>query len=270
MSAVTFEKEVPEFITQWTEELEYDPLSTPNDQLDVLGARLASVRFDFRSRSKSDAELIDITTGLETDLDSWSVRTQAAGSACKYEAVHDPTSPNSWHGTRHEYVNPEALRFWNKFRCYCIALSRLQEELWRRSWSLPGSAVPEAEHYSTRRNQMQADICVATATLLGNDAPVELPQAAMGNAYPLILPLMLAGTCLLEQLITAVSTPGGSRTILVDGPLHLDRFDERSTQLAWVIARLDWIAEKVGIRWAAATAKWLRGDESTVYDVPRS
>ena len=58
--------------------------------------------------------------------------------------------------------------------------------------------------------------------------------------------------------------------ILVDQPLHLDLFNQTSTQLAWVIERMDYIAQKVGIRWAASMSKFLKGETKIYYDIGRS
>ncbi|KAK5170472.1 uncharacterized protein LTR77_005060 [Saxophila tyrrhenica] len=271
--AVSSETEVPEHIIEWTRELEFDPILSPGDELDLLGARLASIRSAFCNRTKPDVELEELSQALENDLISWAERAQAPGSPCAFQSRHDQGSPNAWNGIHHDYSSPQALRYWNKWRCYRIPLSRLQEELWRRSWpalAQTSRRVPDSEHYRRIRGEMMADICTAAASLLGNDVASEPARGMLANAYPLVLPLSVAGTCLLQELVQPVLTPEGSRVILLDRPLHLNLFDQRSTQLAWVIDRLDFISGKIGIKWAAAWSRWLRGEDSISYDTARS
>ena len=117
---------------------------------------------------------------------------------------------------------------------------------------------------------MVNDICVAATYALGNDSSADPPRGAVCSGYLLINALALAGTCLLEELAEPIVTPGGSRMILVDEPLHLDVFDQTSMQLAWIIERLDYIANKVGIKWAAQMSRTLRGEKKIYYDLDRS
>jgi hypothetical protein len=86
----------------------------------------------------------------------------------------------------------------------------------------------------------------------------------------MVMPLCVAGTCLLEQLADPITSPGGSRMILVDQPLHTNLFNQTSTQLAWVIERLEYIANNVGVRWAASLNKFLKGQTKFYYDIGRS
>jgi hypothetical protein len=90
---------------------------------------------------------------------------------------------------------------------------------------------------------MTAEICAAASSIL--DSPTPQPEVpALSTTYPFIQPLALAGECLLEQL--AIRTAG------IEKP---DSSDQKSMQLAWVIGKLEWIAETIGVRWAAALAE---------------
>jgi len=264
---------VPDYIIEWSRELEFDPILTPNDDLDVLGARVASLSSAFSKRAQPDVELLALSDDLENDLVSWAEVVQILGSPYVYRTYYDQDLPNAWNGYCHEYASPEIVRYWNKWRAFRIVLSRLQEELWRRSW--PDLAdlrrpVRDSEHFKNTRTQMTTEICIAAAFLLGNDSPTEVATGLLTSALPLILPLGLAGTCLLEDLNPPVINPGGSRMILVDRPLHLDSVDETSTQLAWVIGRLDFIDQRIGVKWAAAVNRWLRGEDGSFYNLSRS
>ena len=267
------ETEIPDYIVQWTQALDFDAYHAPSDQLTVLCARTASLRASFGSGSKTDEELMELANTLEQDLLSWSESTLAAGSVCSFHSIRDLDSPHSWNDTRHEYGIPQAHRYWNKWRCVCVILSRLQEAIWRRSWPLftqPNQQVPDSEHYRSIRNRMVSDICISYAYSFGNDSSVDPPRGSISSGYLLIMPLCVAGTCLLEQLAEPTVTPGGSRMILVDEPLHTDLFNQTSTQLAWIIERMDYMAQKIGIRWAGAMSKFLKGESKIYYDLGRS
>ena len=267
------EAEVPDFITQWTQVLEFDPMQTPADHLAVLSSRVAAFRAAFRAGSKTDEELAELGSVLEKDLLDWSENTLAAGSVYSFHNITDLDSPHAWNGTRHEYGIPQAHRHWNMWRGLRITLSRLQEAIWQRSWptlALPTQPIPDADHYKTVRNKMVNDICVAVAYAFGNDSNAAPPKGSVSSGYLIIMALAMAGTCLLDQLAEPIVTPGGSRMIIVDEPLHLDLFNQTSTQLAWIIERIDYIAVKVGIKFAAQISRVLRGEAKVYYDLGRS
>ncbi|KAK3722544.1 hypothetical protein LTR37_002536 [Vermiconidia calcicola] len=266
------EVEVPSYIVEWTQALEFDPLQTPADQITLLTARTASIRAAFRTGSKSDEQLAELAATLEEDLLSWSERTLATGSVCAFHTVRDPNSPHSWNGNRHVYKNPQAYRHWNKWRCLRVLLSRTQEALWRRSWPVlvRSHRIHDSEHYKSIRNEMVAELCIASAWAFGNDPLAEPTKGSISYSYLMVMGLTVAGTCLLELLALPIRSPDGNRMILVNEPLHTDPFSQTSTQLAWVIERLDYIADKVGIRWAAPMSKFLKGDAKIYFDLSRS
>jgi hypothetical protein len=136
---------------------------------------------------------------------------------------------------------------------------------------------------------MASDICIAVAYAFGNDSSAEPTKGSVAagkillwiilsetsanhtqQGYALIMPLVVAGTCLLEQLADPITSPGGSRMIFVDQPLHTDLFNQTSTQLAWVIEKMDYIANKVGVNWAATMSSFLKGQKRVYYDIGRS
>lgn len=245
-------------------------MHTPADQLAVLAARTALLRSAFRTGSRSDEELSELSAALEVDLLDWSERALAAGSIYSFHNVNDLDSPHTWNGTRHEYGIPQAHRHWNMWRSYQILVSRTREAIWRRSWPTLVQIPPSPGHYRTILNRMTADICVAAAYTLGVDGAAGPPRGSVSSGYLLIGPLCLAGTCLLEELAEPTVSPGGARMLLMDEPLHTDPFNRTSSQLAWIIERMDYIADKIGIRWASAMSRFLRGEAKVYYDIGRS
>ena len=264
---------MPEYIVQWSQALDFDPLYTPGDTVTILAARTASVKAAFLQGSKPDEELAELANTLERDLLSWSESTLAAGSVCSFHNIHDLDSTHSWNGTKQEYGIPQAHRYWNKWRCLRIVVSRLLEALWRRSWPTLlqlAQPMPNSEHYRSVRNRMASDICTAAAYAFGTDSSALPPRGSVSAGYLMVMPLCVAGTVLLEQLAEPITSPGGSRIILVDQPLHLDLFNQTSTQLAWVIERLDYIANKIGVNWAVAVSRFLKGEKRIYFDIGRS
>lgn len=267
------EQEVPSFIIDWTRLLDFDAALTPSDQLALLGFRGASIRAAFRSGSRSDQDLAALANDLDCDLLKWARDHSVPGFVCAFEAVRDPGSPHSWNGTRHIYGSAQGQKHWNKYRCVRILVSRIQEALWRRSWPVlasPSRPVPQPEHFQTLRNHIVEEICVAAAHDIGNDGSVQPQKGSVASGLMLTMSLLLAGTCLVERLSETTVSPGGRRLIRVDRPLHLDPFNQTSTQLAWIIGRIEYIAEKVGVRWAGTVTRFLRGEAGVWFDVSRS
>jgi hypothetical protein len=261
---------VPSFIVYWTQALEADPMHSPSDTLALLAARICAIRAAFRTGDSTDEELMGLATTLERDLLAWSETTLAAGSVCSFHNVTDLDSTHAWNGTRHEYGIPQAFRHWNLWRSLRIVLSRTQEAIWRQSWPILPTAPPNPEQYRAVRKRMTSDICVAVAYAFGTDNSVEPPKGSVSSGYLLMIPLTLAGTCLLEQLTESITAPDGGRMIIVDEPLHFDPANESSTQLAWIIERVTYLGHKIGIGWAMAAKKFLCGERKIYYHLGRS
>ncbi|KAK0254432.1 hypothetical protein B0A54_13059 [Friedmanniomyces endolithicus] len=269
LNALYSEVEVPDFVMQWSAALEFDPMQTPSDQLYVLAARIGSIRSSFRIGDQNDQRLFDLATTLERDLLRWSEEALGSHSVYSFRSVHDSCSPYSLNGTRHEYGLPQAHRSWNTWRCLNIILSRTQEAIVRRSWPILAQVPPPSHHYRAIRDRTTIDICLAAACVLGDDSIDDPPEGSIASGYQLVVPLFLAGTCLLEELAEPSVSPGGSRIIFVDESLHAAPSNEASIQLAWIIERLDYISGQ-GIRWAFSFSKLLKGQSRVYYDVGRS
>ncbi|KAK0361883.1 hypothetical protein LTR94_021541, partial [Friedmanniomyces endolithicus] len=228
LNALYAENEVPDFVMQWSAAMELDPTQTPSDQLYVLAARAGSMRSSFRIGDQNDQRLFDLATTLERDLLRWSEEALGvalasmswicvslmtvlgrltlsllAHSVYSFRSVHDPSSPYSSNGTRHEYGLPQAHRSWNTWRSLNIILSRTQEAIARRSWPTLAQAPPSSQYYRAIRDRMTTDICLAAACVLGDDNIADPPEALIASSYQLVVPLFLGGTCLLEQLAEA-------------------------------------------------------------------
>lgn len=266
------ETAVAPYIVEWSQFLDADEAHLPIDQLMLIASSIALVRQSFRVRDQADDELLATANDLEFNLLKWAEDT-STNVTFAYQTIQDAISSQSFNGVRHEYVSPHAFRYWNLWRVLRILLSRLQEALWRRSWPVlatPELPIPHPDHYRNIRNRSVSEICIAACSVFGNDNAAEPPQGSVAFGQVLLTPLVTAGTVLLESLAELTISPEGGRLILLDRPYHLDPYNQTSTQLAWIIQKVDYIAEKVGIRCAKSHSEWLQGGDDEYFDIGRS
>ncbi|KAK4923917.1 hypothetical protein LTR49_008862 [Elasticomyces elasticus] len=241
LNALLTETEVPDFIVDWSTSLAHDTTQTPSDQLSVLAARVASSKCSFlKMRIQDDQQLMEATSALERDLVKWSD---------EWPADDLPST------LCHAMV--------------CIFLSRTQEAVLRRSWPALATIPPSPQHYRDVRNRMTDKICSAAVSVFAEDDTIASARKSIPVGLAFVAPLFLAATCLLEQLAEPLVSPGGSRTILIERPMHKDPLSFASLQLAGVIERLDLI-DRIGVRWSGALSKILSGQVLTIYDLGRS
>lgn len=263
---------MPAYIVEWSQFLDADEAHLPIDQIMLIASSIALTRQSFRIREKVDDELLAIANDLEFNLQKWEENT-SSNPMFTCRSVQDPSSNNAFAGVRHEYGSPQAFRYWNFWRVLRVLLSRLQEALWRRSWPVlatPEMPIPQPDHFRSIRNRMVNEICVATCSVFGNDNAAQPPSGSVASGQVLLNPLTVAGTCLLETLAETTISPEGNRLILLDRPYHLDPYNQTSTQLAWVVQKVDYLHEKVGIRAARSFSEWLKGEDSEYFDLGRS
>ncbi|KAF2171200.1 hypothetical protein M409DRAFT_63572 [Zasmidium cellare ATCC 36951] len=272
VNALHNETAVPAYIVEWSQFLDADEAHLPIDQIMLIASSIALIRQSFRIRDKVDDELLAIANDLEFNLQKWA-ETTSSNPMFAYRSVQDASGDHAFAGVRHEYGSPQAFRYWNLWRVLQILLSRLQEALWRRSWPVlasPELPIPQPDHFRSIRNRMVNEICITTCSVFGNDNAAQPPAGSVASGQVLLNPLTTAGTCLLESLAEITISPEGGRLILLDRPYHLDPYNQTSTQLAWVIQKVDYLAEKVGIRAARSFSEWLRGEDSEYFDLGRS
>ncbi|KAK3673421.1 hypothetical protein LTR78_006655 [Recurvomyces mirabilis] len=267
LNALFAEQRVPQFVVSWSETIAANESECLRDDLSLLTARLASVKASFADRSLRDDVLEAEAATIETDLLGWSERMRQADVQAR---PHQNPSTSSSHSTRQISTPPAESRSWNFWRCLRILLSRVQEAVYRRSWPHLTQVPPSPQHYREIRESMTTDICAGVAQRVGDDMSSEVRSGSVAAGLLSIWPLHIAGTCLLEELAESSTTPGGSRTLLLNRTLHLDPNSATSVQLAWVIRRLDHIGGNYGIQWAYLTRRLLAGERGVYYNLGRS
>ncbi|KAK5114108.1 hypothetical protein LTR62_002677 [Meristemomyces frigidus] len=268
LNAYTSEQPVADFYVSYCKALDADLATQRLDTLAVLGARLAGIRAGYKRRDETDETLERLATTLETDLILWSEKMLADGLP--------PFPFDDWPG----YARNE-VRSCNLYRCLRIVLSRIQEAIYRRSWPHLARSPPSPQHYRDIRERMANEICTAVGQQLNPVSATQearlpstgaetLAPASVAAGFISIWVLEIAGTALLEQLADTSISPGGSRTLVLDRPLHLDPASATSVRLGWVIGRLNMIAEERGILWARAVSEMLAGEKRILYILGRS
>ncbi|KAK4556885.1 hypothetical protein LTR86_005866 [Recurvomyces mirabilis] len=267
LHALFAEQRVPQFVVSWSEIIAANESERLRDDLSLLTARLASLKASFADRSLRDDILEPEAATIEADLLGWSDRMRQADEQGRPQR-NPSTSP--LHSARQTPTPPVENRSWNFWRCLRILLSRVQEAVYRRSWPHLTQVPPSPQHYREIRESMTSDICAGVAQRAGDDVSAKVRPGSVAAGLLSIWPLHIAGTCLLEELAESGTTPGGSRTLLLNVPLHIDPNNATSVQLAWVIRRLDHIGGNYGIQWAYLIRRLLAGERGVYYNLGRS
>ena len=79
----------------------------------------------------------------------------------------------------------------------------------------------------------------------------------------------LVDTALVIETDPPASTSDGYRILQVDHNFHLDSLNLYSSQLQWLLGKLDYIGRVIGLGWAAGCAAFLRGDFGVSYNLTR-
>ena len=117
------------------------------------------------------------------------------------------------------------------------------------------------------RQTITDDICAATACSIPIEPGAEPPAGTLAAVMDLLLPLMVAGTHCIEMLSPAIVPSDGRRVVVVADPLHENPCNPLSTQLAYIVDRVDYIAGSVGFRPAIGVSKFLKGERRVCYDL---
>ncbi|KAK4954932.1 hypothetical protein LTR10_007124 [Elasticomyces elasticus] len=253
--------EPPSFLWDWQEELkEQSPeyhFAKPADDLIEICFDFARIRARIEMRTIDDAEALSQVNEIDRRMVQWSIDTLAsAGEFWRYSVVEVEETPHIWNGVVHVYAGHPAPSVWNTHRSIRIMVTRSQEWLCRRLKFFTAEEREEQLAYFRKvRRQMTDDICAGTPAALGQaPSPCSSP-AILISAYGAVWPLFFAGTCALERLGTtkwdAFKSPP---------PDAAPRSSAAAAQAAWLVGRLQFISDVVGLRWATGIAAALQGD----------
>lgn len=255
------DKEAPAFLQDFQPELEaqtpdeFHSLWKIADQLTELYYRFAKMRKQLFAQTISFEECFDGAAQLERDLIQWSVDAVAESEFWRYYEVDVEESEHVWDGKVYAYAGNPAPTIWNHWRVLRFMLSRSHEMLTRRL-AVSEEAFTEQQAYFRRtRRQMTDEICRTIPACLGHASPAFNSSCVLVTAYASIWSLFFAATSLIERvgpeawnvLYGLPSRPGKPQSAAY-------------AQLTWIMGRLRYIADDVGLRWANGIAAVLRGE----------
>ncbi|KAF2169191.1 hypothetical protein M409DRAFT_64939 [Zasmidium cellare ATCC 36951] len=246
----------PDFLYEWEQELE--ELSpnrqqvAPLDKLTIICWDFSALRSKVRYNKTSDAHALDEAAQIEMRMIEWSIETMAK-PAWQYHDLEVEESPHVWNGVVHSYTVHPAAGTWNTYRSMRIMLTRTQEYLYRRIHPSPENDSGQFKYFRSIRRQMADEICLAIPTQLGHASPAYNSPCILITAYMSIWPLFFAGTCALERIGTNAWKEAMSGDLL-------PTTSAAASQASWVIGRMQYISQHVGIHWADGVAATLRGE----------
>lgn len=254
--------EPPAFLCEWEEELEEQYQDLPNifkpaDSITRICFDFASLRAKIEGKSISDAEAAEACSKIDERFIKWGVDALADGNGWRWHETEVPDTPHIWNGMVHSYAGFPAPHVWNTYRSMRILCTRTQEQLCARFNSTAAEREEQKQYFRRVRRQMTDEICAGIPPALGHapEGVFNTPNILL-SAYNSIWPIFFAGTCALERVPSqdweAANQPGNTT-------LHASA---ASAQAAWLWGRLQWISEKVGLKWASGIAAVLRGDFS--------
>ncbi|KAK5115248.1 hypothetical protein LTR62_001448 [Meristemomyces frigidus] len=250
----------PSFLWDWQAELERQSpemtIARPADTLTSICFEFAMVRAKIEQNIISNADALAECNDIDRKMLQWSMDTSEAGERWQWNEVEVPDSPDVWNGLVHSFAGPPAPAIWNTFRSIRILVTRSQEWLCKRFEFSPADREEQTSYFRKVRRQMTDEICAGIPCQLGHRiSPGQTSSSALMSAYASIWPLFFAGTCALERI---GQTRWESFTDRPDSVTHPG--SAASAQAAWLLSRLDYIADHIGLRWASGIAAALRGD----------
>lgn len=248
----------PEFLWEFQSALEAhssdDDVAKPVDGLTYLVLDFAVLRAKMRTREISDSLAAEQAAELERRFLQWQIDTTARDERWRYYEIEVPDSEHVWDGKVHAYHCHPPPTAWNTWRNVRIMLSRTQEWLCRRFQFSESEREEQMQYFRKTRRQLTDEICATIPVQLGHASPAYSSPCVLITAYGSIWPLFFSGICAFERV-------GQSSWSLSDnGEPQLAHPSAAAAQAMWILGRLDYISQNVGLKWADGVATTLRGD----------
>ncbi|KAK5126023.1 hypothetical protein LTR85_011378 [Meristemomyces frigidus] len=257
--------EPPDFLWSWNEELERQTtehrIAKPADSLSKMCFDFAIVRSRMCKNTISDTDAANQCSEIDRRMIQWSIDAMSSDDQVwQYYDLEVPDSPHVWNGVVHAYTQHPAPGVWNTYRSIRIMVTRAQEQLCRRFQFSDAERDEQTRYFRKVRRQMTDEICAGTPSQLGHASPAYNSPCVLISAYASIWPLFFAGTCALERVSSSAWTTIRKGNDPNSTPEATLQTSYATAQAAWIIGRLDYISEHVGLRWASGIAAVLKGD----------
>ncbi|EMD00560.1 hypothetical protein BAUCODRAFT_20636 [Baudoinia panamericana UAMH 10762] len=258
--------EPPAFLWDWAPALEAESvemnITHPADVLTKICFDFACIRAKIERKQVTDEEALAACNDIDLRMIQWSADAVTSyDDRYHYTDVEVPDHPNIWNGFVHSYGGHPGPGVWNTLRSMRILLTRSQEALCAR---FPFSASERAEqkaYFRRVRRQMTDDICAAVPYMLGHSgSEAHNRPSVLISAYGAIWPLFFAGTCTLERLGGKSWDRSAQQLTTIGASLSqgVGVSSAAAAQAAWILGRLDYISDVVGLKWAVGIAATLR------------
>lgn len=255
------DREAPAFLEEYQPDLaahtleDFTRLGKVADDLTTLFFRFARLRTQLITGAVTDQRGVEAASELECDLIQWAADAVESSGFWQYYELDVFDSEHVWDGKVYAFAGNPAPTIWNQWRILRIMLSRSQEMLCRRM-SVSADALAEQQVYFRRmRRQMTDETCRTIPACLGHASPAFSSPCVLITAYASIWSLFFSATVLVERV------GPDAKYILWEVPHPLGKPQTAAyAQLAWVMGRLRYIAQVVGLRWADGIAAVLRGE----------
>lgn len=255
------DRDIPDFLLEYQSELE---AQTPQDlhglwklgdRLTYLYYRLARMRKQVFAQAISLRQALDAAAELEHELIQWSVDAATESEYWQYYELEVEETEHVWDGKVYAYAGHPAPAMMNQFRTLRIILSRSQENLYCKL-AVSGAALAEQQAYFRRtRREMTDEICKTIPACLGHAGPAFNSSCVLITAYTSVWTLFFAATVLVERV------GPDAKYILYGLPPPRDKPQTLAyAQLSWVLGRLRYISDDIGLKWADGVARMLRGE----------
>ena len=253
------DREPPPFLWEYQEELAAQTIDTsifvPTDAMTKLCFEFAQLRSQMFKRTIADTDAAARASELERKFIQWQIDTASLGESWRYTDIEVPDSKHVWDGRVHSYYAHPAPSVWNTWRGMRILLSRTQELLCRRFQFSDDEKQEQMQYFRKVRRQMTDEICLGLPSNLGHASPAFNSPCVLITAYSSIWPLFFAGTCALERV-----GPGAYSILTGQSAPSSHGSSAAWAQANWIVGRLYYISEHIGLKWADGIAATLRGD----------
>jgi len=257
--AIWNDEYIPSFFREYEDALEtYEQggVFKPIDLLTTICFDMADLRARIREGKIAPTEAVQQTSELETRFIQWAIDCPGNDERWRYTEMDVADSEHVWDGKVFSFAGLTVTpTIWLTYFNMRIMLTRVQEGLCRHIHFSDKEREEQMHYYRRTRRQMTDNICATVPVALGHSSPAYTSPCVLVTAYGSLWPLFFAGTCALER------TGPAAIPICRGEPIPPSQmYNKSAAQAQWILGRLSYISQRVGLRWADGVAATLKGD----------
>nr|POE46250.1 uncharacterized protein CFP56_73212 [Quercus suber] len=257
------DEEPPRFLTDWQQDLNdrspkhYVHLLESADHPVRVTYSFARLRTKMKRKVISDEDAADEVAELDRRLVVWS-NESGSSPLYRHQNIQVNNSPHVWNRTVSCYSSFFGPTVWQAYHGLRIMMSFTHEHLLCKRLKHRFTQAQREEQISRfrmLRQQMTDAICHSIPVALGHAPSSFNSPCIVVSAYMSVWPLFFAATCALEGARSPTKW-----TQLQQSPDMVPYSSGSTGQAAWILGRLDYISQVIGLKWAAGLAVVLKGD----------